>query len=386
MKNKEKEEALLDKVLDFFTESPVEQQAREVSGKVTDKNGDALVGVNISLKGTTVRTATDQNGLYSLTIPVEGTVNLVFSYIGFVTQEIAVNQQRNVNVELVESISSLGEVVVVGYGTQKRSDVTGSVASLSANRLEGVPNTNLIQAMQGAMPGVVVQTTSAGAVPSESIMIRGRNSIKASNSPLVVIDGVAGNLSDVNPNDVQSVEVLKDASAAAIYGSRGSNGVVLVTTKSGVSGDTKLRYNGFYGVQRFANLPEMLTGEEFYKFKLERAPTTITPSEQDVYDSGVFADWLDLSLRKGRSTNHNLSFSGGFKNTKYYLSGDLLDVKGLAVNDDYKKATARINVDTKFKNWLTLGTKTQLAYINSSGIGPSFAGDQGAYRYNPYRN
>ncbi len=188
----------------------------------------------------------------------------------------------------------------------------------------------------------MVQTTSAGAAPSESIMIRGRNSIKASNAPLVVIDGVAGSLNDVNPNDVQSVEVLKDASAAAIYGSRGSNGVILVTTKSGKSGETKLKYNGFYAMQRFANLPDVMTGEEFYKFKLEREPTSMTPSEQAVYDSGVFADWLGLSLREGMSTSHNLSFSGGFKNTKYYISGDLLNIKGLAVNDNYKKVTTSV--------------------------------------------
>lgn len=380
---KEKGKAITDKVKDFISKDGKEQQNREISGKVADKNGQALVGVNISLKGTSIRTRTDQNGFYSLHIPEEGNVTLIFSFVGFVTQEIAVNQQKSLHVELAESVSSLGEVVVVGYGTQKKSDITGSVASLSAKRLEGVPNANLTQAIQGGIAGVSVQTSSAGATPSESILIRGRNSIKASNAPLVVVDGIAGNLNDVNPNDVLSVEVLKDASAAAIYGSRGSNGVILVTTKSGKSGETKLKYNGFYAMHRFANLPDIMNGEEFYKFKMERESSSMTPSEQAVYDSKTWVSWPDLAFRNGMSTNHNLSFSGGFKNTKYYISGDLLNVKGLAINDDYKKVTVRINVDTKLKNWLTLGTRTQLGYTDAGGVAATFGEGQGVYWFNP---
>ncbi|MEL7600481.1 MAG: TonB-dependent receptor [Proteiniphilum sp.] len=358
------------------------QQNKQITGQVKDSYGDPLIGVTIQEVGTLNGTVTDIDGTYSIVLESE-TGSLKFSYIGYDEQLVEIGNRSVINVEMNESFNVLDELVVVGYGTQKKSDVTGTVASLSSERLEGIPNINLTQAIQGGIPGVMVQTTTAGASPSESIMIRGRNSIKASNSPLVVIDGVAGSLSDVNPNNVQSVEVLKDASAAAIYGSRGSNGVILVTTKSGKSGETKLKYNGFFAIQKFANLPELLTGEEFYQFKLEREPTSMTPSEQDVFDSGVFADWLDLSLRKGMSTSHNISFSGGFNDTKYYIAGDFLDVKGLAVNDDFQKVTTRINVDTKFKNWLTLGTRTQLGYTNANGISPSFDGDQGAYKYNP---
>lgn len=380
---KEKEKTTINKTSNIFPENRNELQNREISGTVSDKNGEALPGVNINIKGSSTGTSTDENGFYSLLIPENDDVTLVFSFVGFLEQEIVIDQQRSLNVELEESIAALDEVVVVGYGTQKRSDVTGSVASLPTDRLVGVPNTSLSQAIQGGIPGVAVQTSSAGATPSESIMVRGRNSIKASNAPLVVIDGIAGNLGDVNPNDVLSVEVLKDASAAAIYGSRGSNGVILVTTKSGNSGDTKLKYSGFFAMQRFANLPEMMTGEEFYHFKLEREPTSMTPSEQEVYDSGVFADWADLALRKGMSTNHNLSLSGAFKNTKYYISGDFLNIKGLAVNDNYNKITTRINVDTKLKDWLTLGTRTQLGYSDAGGIAPIWDGSQGVYTYNP---
>src|SRR5690606_13984044 len=281
------------------------------------------------------------------------------------------------------SLAGLDEVVVVGYGTQRKSDITGAVASFPTERLENTPNVNVTQAIQGAIPGVMVQNSSAGAEPGHSLMVRGRNSIKASNSPLVVVDGIAGSLNDVNPNDVASIEVLKDASAAAIYGSRGSNGVILVTTKSGTGEKTKLKYSGFYATQRFTKIPDLMDGQEFYDFKMERAPDAMTPSELQVYQSGEWVDWLDLALRNGRSTQHNLSLSGGFRKTKYYLSGSLTDVTGLAVNDDYKRISSRINVDTDVKNWLTVGTRTQIAYSDASGIAPSWSGSNGIFWFNP---
>src|SRR5690606_37464359 len=161
----------------------------------------------------------------------EGAI-LLFSFIGYASQEITAPADGSITVTLAQATDNLDEVVVIGYGTSKRRDITGSIASLPMERLETAPNTSIAQAIQGSIPGVMVQTSTAGATPSQSVMVRGRNSIKASNSPLVVIDGIAGNLNDVNPSDVASVDVLKDASAAAIYGSRGSNGVILVTTKS----------------------------------------------------------------------------------------------------------------------------------------------------------
>src|SRR5690606_12420868 len=166
----------------------------------------------------------------------------------------------------------LSEVVVVGYGVQRRSDVTGSVASLSKERLEMVPNINIAQAIQGSIPGVMVQNTSAGAEPNQEIMVRGRNSIGANNSPLAVVDGVpyGGNLSDINPNDVESIEILKDVSAAAIYGSRGANGVILVTTKKGTIGSPVIAYDGFVSSQQYSNVPEYLDGPQFYDFKNQR--------------------------------------------------------------------------------------------------------------------
>src|SRR5690606_27398170 len=216
-----------------------------VSGTVTDNAGEPLPGVTVSIQGTTIGTATDIDGRYSVSVP-EGST-LVFSFIGFETQRVSVGDQSLINIILEEDISSLSEVVVVGYGVQRRRDVTGSVASLSKERLEMVPNINIAQAIQGSIPGVMVQNTSAGAEPNQEIMVRGRNSIGANNSPLVVVDGVpyGGNLSDINPNDVESIEILKDVSAAAIYGSRGANGVILVTTKKGSIGSPVIAYDGF---------------------------------------------------------------------------------------------------------------------------------------------
>ncbi len=266
----------------------------------------------------------------------------------------------------------LEEVLVIGYGSQKRSDITGTVASLPKERLEMVPNLNIAQAIQGSIPGVMIQTTSAGARSNEAIMIRGRNSILADNTPLIVVDGIpyGGQLNDINPNDVQSIEVLKDASAAAIYGSRGSNGVILITTKGGEVGKTKISYDGKFSVRNFTNLPDIMDGEQYYQAKMERHPDGMTQSEQAVYDSGEWVDWLELASRNGNSQQHNLSISGGFQNTKYYISGSLLDVRGLIVNDDYTRLTGAVNVDTKVTNWLTFGTRTNLSYNDMSGVAP----------------
>ena len=353
-----------------------EVQQNIVTGKVTDaSSGEGLPGVSIVVKGTAVGANTDLNGNYSIAISSADAV-LTYSFIGYIPQEIPVGGRTIIDISLAVDVTALDEVVVVGYGTQRKSDITGTVTSLPKERLENAPNINVAQAIQGSVPGIMIQQSSAGAAPSEVIMIRGRNSILADNSPLIVVDGIpyGGQIRDISPNDVQSIEILKDASAAAIYGSRGSNGVILITTKSGSVSKTSLVYDGYYSVQRFAALPEIMTGEEFYNFKQERFANQITLSEQEVYDTRSWVDWLDLGLRKGNSQQHNLSASGGFQNTKFYIAGSLLDVKGIAVNDGYRRITTRINVDTKIADWLSLGTRTQYSMDDRSGEGPSMSG------------
>jgi TonB-linked SusC/RagA family outer membrane protein len=342
-----------------------------LKGKVSDNTGNGLPGVSIVVKGTTTGTITDSDGKFTMTVPANAQT-LVFSFIGMKTLEFPIGTQTNINVTLVEDVMGINEVIVVGYGTQKKSDITGTVASLPKERLGMVPNLNIAQAIQGAIPGVMVQTTSAGAAPGESIMIRGRNSILASNDPLIVVDGIpyGGSLSDLNPNDVKSIEVLKDASAAAIYGSRGSNGVILITTNEGADSKTTISYDGKYSVQSFVKLPDIMDGKEFYDFKLFRLPTGMTQSEQDIYDSGKWVKWIDLGLRNANSQQHNLAVSGGNQNTKYYIAGSWLDVKGLIVNDNFKRLTTRINIETKIAKWLTIGTRTQLSTDDLSGAAP----------------
>ncbi len=359
-------------------------QSRNIVGKVTDSSGETIPGVTVVVKGTTQGTITDGEGNYSLVAGANART-LIFSYIGMLTQEVDLGISDIVHVVMESAVLGLDEVIVVGYGVQRKSDITGTVASLGQERLEMVPNLNIAQAIQGAIPGVMMQTSSAGAAPNEVIMIRGRNSIRASNDPLIVVDGVpyGGQIRDINPSDVQSIEVLKDASAAAIYGSRGANGVILVTTKAGMEGRPKIAYNGYYSMQSFVDLPNLMNGEEFYKFKMEREPTSITQSEQAIYDSGEWVDWLDLALRNGTSSQHNLSVSGGFNKTQYYISGGLTNVTGLAVNDDYTRLSSRINVDTKISDWLTIGTRTQFTYDDRGGIAPTWDGDQGVFWFNP---
>jgi TonB-linked SusC/RagA family outer membrane protein len=343
----------------------------QVSGVVTTNQGEPLPGVNVLEKNTVNGTTTDSNGEYSLMVRDENSV-LIFSFIGFITQEVPLNGRSQLNIVLVEDVQSLSEVIVVGYGEQKKSDITGSIASLPKERLEMVPNTTVAQALQGSIPGVMVMNTSAGAEPNMEIMIRGRNSIAANNAPLVVVDGIpyGGNLADLNPADIESIEVLKDGSAAAIYGSRGSNGVILITTKQGIEGPPTISYDGYFSVQEFTNMPKYLDGPGFYDFKNERLVSGVTASEKAVYEAGEWVNWPELATRQGLAQQHNLSLSGGFGRTSYFISGGLMDVRGIVINDNFLRATGRFNLDSKVTDWLTVGTRTQLTFTDKSGVSP----------------
>jgi TonB-linked SusC/RagA family outer membrane protein len=340
-----------------------------VSGKVTDAStGEALPGVNVLVKGTTTGINTDINGSYTINIPNPNST-IVFSFIGYVAQEVLVSGRTKVDVSLKMDVTALEEVVVVGYGTQKKSDITGTVASLSQDRLKNSPNLNVTQAIMGAVPGVMIQTNSAGANPDQSIMIRGRSSISADNAPLIILDGIpyGGSMSDINPKDIGSVEILKDASAAAIYGSRGSNGVILITTKEGSTGKTVFSYDGKYGFSQVIKQYDLLDGPEFYDFKMTRDPAYMYQTEIDNYNAGISTDWMKLSIRRGQSQEHNVSVSGGFKDTKFYIGAGLTDIKGVARGDNFKRVTTRLNIETKLFDWLAVGTRTQLNYDDASG-------------------
>ena len=350
-----------------------DQQQLTVKGRITDAStGEGLPGVSVVVKGTTIGVNSDANGNYSISVPTANST-LVFTFVGYLPQEVLVGGQTNIDLALGVDVKALEEVVVVGYGTQKKSDITGTVTSLSKDRLEMVPNLNVTQAIMGAVPGVMIETASAGANPEQSIMIRGRASISADNQPLIVVDGIpyGGSMSDINPRDIGSVEILKDASAAAIYGSRGSNGVILITTKEGASGKTTFSYDGKYGVSQFIKEYDLLNGPEFWDFINTRDDTPnkdyVYQTEIDNHNAGVSTDWMDLALRRGQSQEHNISVSGGFKDTKFYIGAGLTDIKGVAKGDNFRRITTRLNIETKLFDWLAVGTRTQLNYDDASG-------------------
>lgn len=368
---------------------PMALSAQQVTikGSVTDQiSGDALIGVSVSLKGSSEGTTTDGNGNYVLKA-AQGSGVLVFSYIGYSNKEVPVNNRSRIDISLSPDQENLNEVVVVGYGTQRKKDVTGSVASLDQRRLEDLPNANISQALEGAVPGLTITQNSAGAEgSSSSILIRGQNSITASNTPLIVLDGIPynGNISDISPTDIASVDILQDASAAAIYGSRGSNGVILITTKKGSTGKPVISYDGYYSIQEIAHMPTYLTPAQFYQFKETRVPGSMTLSEQHVYDTKSFPDWVGLATQKGIRTQHTLGIRGGTDKVKYYISASYLGVKGIALNDQFKRASTRINLIVDITDWLSWGTNTQLSYVNRNGLPADFSSPQnGAYAFNP---
>ncbi|WP_134087957.1 TonB-dependent receptor [Olivibacter sp. XZL3] len=356
-----------------------------MKGTVRDTVGIPLPGVSIQVKGTGIQSSTDANGQFQLSAEADAPI-LVFSYVGFITKEVPYAGEALLNVILNADNTSLDEVVVVGYGTQRKSDVTGAVASFSAEKLQlqSMPNTSISQSLQGRIPGLSVTTTAADAEGnSNELQVRGRNSITAGNAPLVVVDGIpfADQLSEINPNDIASIDVLKDASAAAIYGSRAANGVILVTTKKGKTGAPQVSYNGFFGLDEIAHLPNMMDAASFYQTKVDRyGEGALTRTEIDSRAAGVNTDWIDLATRTGTRQQHAIAISGGSEATRYYFSGAFNEVKGIAKNDDFKRINLRINLDTKITPWLTIGTNTQFGYYNRDHMAASFSG---AFDMNP---
>jgi TonB-linked SusC/RagA family outer membrane protein len=369
-----------------FSPLQAQQQTREISGTVTDSKGQPVIGASVAVPGTTIGVNTDDNGVFRLSVPAN-IKTISVSFIGMKQQEVDIADKTTVIIQMLDDTVGLSEVVVIGYGTQKKSDITGTVASLNQERLKKIVVSDITQVLQGALAGVFINQNNGGAVPTDqTILIRGRNSITASTSPLIVVDGVSysGLLTDINPNDIKSLEVLKDASSAAIYGSRGSNGVILITTKGGEEGKTSISYDGYYSIQNYTNIPHMMNGEQFYQLKLLYAPQSIFQSEIDVHEKNPKGtDYYKLSMRQGSSQNHNISASGGTKNMSYFISGNAVETKGLAKNDNYLKISTRINVEGKVTDWLTLGTRTSLAYIDQSGASSTF---RNAFQMNPLTN
>ncbi|MGX8707497.1 MAG: SusC/RagA family TonB-linked outer membrane protein, partial [Bacteroidales bacterium] len=354
----------------------------QVKGTVIDgATGEPFFGVSVLIKGTTLGTDTQADGTFS--VPANVGDILQFSFIGYVTQEVTVANLDPIRVILQEDVNLLEETVVVGYGSQKKSDVTGAVASFSSKQLEERPTTNLIQSLQGSVAGLNIAMTGSDAEGSNSVTrIRGNNSISASNKPLIILDGIPfdGSWSEINTNDVESIEILKDASSAAIYGARGANGVILIQTKKGKAGDkVVVSYNGYWSFNKGINIPKMMDAETFYQRKTEAGWNTAATEEQ-MHAAGKSTDWLDLALRYGHKMQHNVSVRGSGKSTRFYLSGNVTDNKGIAIGNKFQRYSFNINLDQDLGKWVKYGTSTRYGYFDRSG---SYVNFSNAYLMNP---
>ncbi|TLU90033.1 SusC/RagA family TonB-linked outer membrane protein [Dyadobacter sediminis] len=338
----------------------------QVTGKITDESNAGLPGVSVVLKGTQKGTTTDSEGMFKLDVPDESAV-LVMSFVGYVTQEITVGSQSNLSVSLVPENTALKELVVVGYGTQKKINLTGAVATVGADQVANRPVTNMSSALQGVLPGVtVVQRSGQPGRDTGEIRVRGVGSMNNA-SPMVVVDGLISSMENLNPNDIESISVLKDASAGAIYGSRAANGVILVTTKRGKSGKPVVSYNAYIGMQKPTNLPDYLGSYEYGKLLNEGLVNEgqqprFTEAEIEKFRNGSDpanypdTDWLDLLYKgSGIQQSHNLSISGGSDASRYLLSFGYLNQKGLIKNTDNDRYNVRFNLDSKISDRLSVG-------------------------------
>ena len=355
--------------------------AFEVTGRITDTRNTPLPNVTVQEKGTSNGTSTKEHGTFSMNVSSENAI-LVISSVGFADQEVPVNGHHTIDIVLQENVADLNQVIVIGYGTQKRSDVTGSVVSVPKARLSQLPVTNIYQAMQGSVAGLNITQNSSVPGSGATVTIRGINSINASRTPFIVVDGIpfsttGGNINDINSNDIASIEVLKDASAVAIYGTRGANGVILITTKRGTSGKPVIRYSGYTGLENLAHVMEPNSPEgyvqkyaDWYKqVNPTQTQATILPNAYEIanYNNGKTVDWLKEVTQQGIIQDHNLSISGGTKDVKYYLSGEYLNQKGVVKGYQYRRLSIRSNLDVNLTDFLTVGTSLFFTNNNYDG-------------------
>jgi len=348
-------------------------QTVNITGKITNTDdGQPIPGVTIKIKGTSLGSISGVDGTYS--IAAEPGKVLVYSFLGYAQREVTVKQAGVVNVKLSATSSNLNEVVVIGYARAQRKDVTGAISSISGNELRKTQPTTFDQALQGKVPGVVVQQISGQPGGGVSIQIRGISSITGSNSPLFVIDGVIippvndpGNgsnpLNAINPNDIESLDVLKDASATAIYGSQATNGVVVITTKRGKAGPPTISYDAYAGYQEILKRLPTMNLQEFATYMNARAQVWQFGARPELANPqylGKGTDWQSELFRKAPMNSHTISVSGGDQRTQYFLSGSYFNQQGIALGSEFSRYSVRLNLDNKTTNWLKIGTSLQL--------------------------
>ncbi len=364
-------------------------QAQTITGKVTsDESPDGLPGVNVIIKGTTQGTVTDVNGDYAIDIADPETI-LVFTSVGYVAEEIPVGNRSRIDVLMIPDITALEEIVVVGYGSMERANVTGSIVTVNVEEVQKTPIPNAVEALRGRVPGLQVTRGSGQPGSDVTFRIRGTNSLGGANQsnnptdraralndanqPILVIDGVpvpGSNLAEINPDDIESMNILKDAAASAIYGSSGANGAILITTKRGKKGAAQFSAEASTGFVNLANRLDMMDGEEYVRYLLdsriavgETNPTVtsvLDPIELNNYLNGNFADWQDLMIQTGRQHNISLGASGGGDNFSFYVNGDAYLEEGVITHSDYKRYSLRVNTDYKPTRWLQIGARINL--------------------------
>ena len=345
-----------------------------VKGKITDATGSSLPGINVSVKGTQKGTVSDAEGRYQLSgVPTKAT--LVFSSIGYMRQEKELNGRTTLDVELQADVRSINEVVVVGYGTQRKIETTGEIASVKAADLVQTPIANVAQGLQARVSGIQINQNSGAPGGNVSVRIRGTNSINGTSEPLYVVDGIqisnGGGINDVsplstiNPNDIESVEVLKDAAAAAIYGARAANGVVLITTKRGKSGATRVTVDSYYGVQKVTKTLPVLSAGEFAQLENEVFKNAYY---KDPASLGEGVNWQNVIFRQAPIQNHQLSINGGNDKTQLALSANYFDQDGIMISSNFKRYSYRLNLDHRISNRVKVGTSILGSYSVNSGV------------------
>ncbi|MEG1586748.1 MAG: SusC/RagA family TonB-linked outer membrane protein, partial [Bacteroidales bacterium] len=356
-------------------------QAVTITGKILDEAGEGVIGASVLQKGTTNGTITDIDGNFTLNnVPEDAT--LVASFIGYKTEEIKLNKKRFVTLVLKEDTQNLEEIVVVGYGVQRKSDLTGSVSSVKAgDAIKNTPSSDITSSLQGRLAGVSIVSNSGQPGSGSTIRVRGMNSLKADQGPLLVVDGfIGGTLSSLNPSDIQSIEVLKDASATAVYGSRGANGVILVTTKNPEKGKINVNYNGYANFKTPYELPDMLSpgefaelandyGQEYYTAAGRDPMVYYTPEQVEAYKRGEGGyDYVGNVFRNmSFQHTHELSVSGSSEKTRYLISGSYNDDEGIVRNSRAQQFNYRVKVDTDIKSWLRVGVNSWGYYTTSQG-------------------
>lgn len=340
-----------------------------VNGRVLNDSGQAMQGASITVVGSTSGTSTNNAGAFTISVPRNGSISV--SAVGYDPQTVKVTSNAPLNIRLQSAQRQLEQVVVVGYGTQRKEAVTGSVASIGGEKLRDVPAPNISQALQGRLAGVDISQTSTRPGATMQIRIRGTRSLSADNNPLIVLDGIPfiGSLADINPNDIKSVDVLKDASATAIYGSRGANGVILVTTEKGSKNrKPRISYNGYTGIQKiFAKYP-MMNGPEFVALRkvAKQLPGGQYPNGQDEADS-INTDWQDLLYQTGVVSDHNISLAGGSETGNYNFGGGYYLNQGIIPTQQYKRYSFRASIDQQVGRYIRVGFTTNNNYNQTQG-------------------